>query len=199
MQNAIREVSKGDCIIMRYFNHGNIQWDTLESTGVEDQQCMCLIQDNFLNEHVLEPTRGALVLDLVLSSQKELVDKVEIQEPMGSSDHNQLHFNIKIKSDKTKVSRYWRNFKKANYKEMRTILAHIDWNDKMKNKTGTESWIILKSELNRYVPMKKQGKRSKKKHLSKEAFKKIRYKPDIWRVYLNIRERIKITKFTKRD
>ncbi len=37
--------------------------------------------------------------------------------------------------------------------------------------------------LNRYVPMKKQGKRSEKKHLSKEAFRKIRYKQDIWRVY----------------
>ena len=73
------------------------------------------------------------------------------------------------------------------YTEMRTILAHIDWNDKMKNKTGAESWNILKSELdsviNRYVPMKKQGKRSEKKHLSKEAFRKIRYKQDMWRIY----------------
>ena len=184
IQNAIREVSKGDCIVMGDFNHGNIQWDTLESTGVEDQQFMCLIQDNFLIQHVLEPTRGGRVLDLVLSSQKEFVDNVKIQEPLGSSDHNQVHFNIKIKSDKTKVSRCKRNFRKGNYKEMRTILEHIDWNDKMKNKTGAESWNILKSELdNRYVPMKKQGKRSKKKHLSKEAFKKIRYKQDMWRVY----------------
>ena len=31
--------------------------------------------------------------------------------------------------------------------------------------------------------MKKQGKRCKKKHLSKEAFKKSRYKHDMWRVY----------------
>ena len=149
IQNAIREVSKGDCIVMGDFNHGNIQWDTLESTGIEDQQLMCLIQDNFLIQHVLEPTRGGRVLDLVLSSQKE---------PLGSSDHNQVHFNIKIKSDKTKVSRCKRNFRKGNYKEMRTILEHIDWNDKMKNKTGAESWNILKSELdsviNRYVPMK---------------------------------------------
>ena len=35
IQNAIREVSKGDCIVMGDFNHVNIQWDTLESTGVE--------------------------------------------------------------------------------------------------------------------------------------------------------------------
>ena len=31
--------------------------------------------------------------------------------------------------------------------------------------------------------MKKQGKRSKKKHLSKEEFLKIRYKQNMWRVY----------------
>ena len=85
------------------FNHGNIKWDTLQSTGVEDQQLLCLIQDNFLTQHVLEPTRAERVLDIVLSSQKEFVDNVVIQEPLGSSDHNQLHFNIKIKSDKTSL------------------------------------------------------------------------------------------------
>ena len=31
--------------------------------------------------------------------------------------------------------------------------------------------------------MEKQGKRSKKKHLSKVAFRKIRYKQNMWRVY----------------
>ena len=42
----------------------------------------------------------------------------------------------------------------------------------MNNKTATECWNILKGELDStiysYVPMKKQGKRSKKKHLSKD-------------------------------
>ena len=74
------------------FNHGNIKWDTLKSRAVEDQKCLCLVQDNFfLTQHVSEPTRAASVLDIVLSSQKECVDNVVIQEPLGSSDHNQLH------------------------------------------------------------------------------------------------------------
>ena len=68
--NAISEVSKGDCIIMGDFNHGNIKWDSLQSTGVDDQRFVCLVQDNFLTQHVLEPTRVARVLDIVLSSQK---------------------------------------------------------------------------------------------------------------------------------
>ena len=53
--------------------------------------------------------------------------------------------------------------------------------------TATECWKILRGEIagaiDSFVPMKKQGKRSKKKHLSIEAFRKIRYKQNIWRVY----------------
>ena len=134
---------------------------------------MCLVQDNyFLTQHVLEPTRAARVLDIVLSSQKEFVDNVVIQEPLGSSDHDQLHFNINIKSDKTKVKQCRRDFRKGNYKEIRT---------------ATECWNILRwdidSAIASFVAMKKQGKRSKKKHLSKEAFIKIRHKQNMWRVY----------------
>ena len=155
--------------------------------GVEDQQFLCLVQDNFLTQHVLEPTSAARVLYIVLSSQKEFVDNVVIQEPLGSSDHNQLHININIKSDKTKVKQCRRDFRRGNYEEIRKSLAFIDGNDKMNNKTANECWNILRGKLDNaidsYVPMKKQGKRSKKKHLSKEAFRKIRYKQNMWRVY----------------
>ena len=34
IQNAIKEVSKGECIIMGDFSHGHIQWKYIESTGV---------------------------------------------------------------------------------------------------------------------------------------------------------------------
>ena len=79
------------------------------------------------------------------------------------------------------------DFRKGNYKEIRKPLAHIDWNDKIKSKTATECWNILRgvidSAIDSFVPMKNQGKRSKKKHLSKEAFRKIRHKQNMWRVY----------------
>ena len=38
IQNAIKEVSKGDCIIMGDFKHGRVQWKSLQSTGSEDQK-----------------------------------------------------------------------------------------------------------------------------------------------------------------
>ena len=81
--------------------HDHIQWKSLVSAGGDDHQFLLLTQDCFLTQHVLEPTRGGNVLDLILSSQNELVDNVNVQEPLGSSDHNKIHFNIKVKTGTT--------------------------------------------------------------------------------------------------
>ena len=53
---------------------------------------------------MLEPTRGENVLDIVLSSQKELVDNVIIHEPLSNSDHNQIHFDINV-NQKVKIKK----------------------------------------------------------------------------------------------
>ena len=93
------------------------------------------ITGQFLNAECIRTARAARVLDIVLSSQEELLDNVEIQEPLGSSDHNQLHFNIK--SDKTKVKQCRRYFRRGDYEDIWNSLALIDWDDKMNNKTAT--------------------------------------------------------------
>ena len=184
IQNAIKEVSKRDCIIMGDFN---IQWKSQQSTGREDQKFFNLVQDSFLTQHVLEPTRGENVLDIVLSSQKEFIDNVRICEPLGCSDHNQIYFIIKVKGEQNRKIRYRKKFHKGRYKDMRKHLAKIDWNNTLENKTATECWNILKREIDciveQFVPLKKQGKRSKKKHLSKEDIRKIKYKQTMWKIY----------------
>ena len=41
------------------------------------------------------------MLDLILSFQNKLVDNVKVHKPLGSSDHNQITFNIKVKTGNT--------------------------------------------------------------------------------------------------
>ena len=48
---------------------------------------------------MLEPTRVENVLHIYLSSQNELVDNIKINEPLDNSDHNQIHFDINVKSE----------------------------------------------------------------------------------------------------
>ena len=60
------------------------------------------------------------------------------------------------------------------------------------NKTAIECWNILKYEIesiiDKFVPFRKQGKRCRKKHLSKEAIRKIMLKQTMWRVYRRTRK-----------
>ena len=129
----------------------------------------------------------------MLSSQKEFVDNVVIQEPLDSSDHNPLHFNIKIKSDRTKVKQCRMLFRKGNYKEIRKKIAHIDCNNKMKKKTATECWNILRREIDSaidsYFPMKKVRETAEEETSVKRGFHKdYIYKPNMWRVYTHTRK-----------
>ena len=75
---------------------------------------------------MLEPTRGENVLDIVLSSQKELLVNVKMHEPLGNSDNNQMHFDINVKSESQNKKTYRRNFHKGNYKDMTKYLAKLD-------------------------------------------------------------------------
>ena len=75
---------------------------------------------------------------------------------------------------------------------MRKYLAKLDWNNMLMNKTAIECWNILKYEIegiiDKFVPLKKQGKRYRKKHLLKEAIRKIVFTQTMWRVYRRTRK-----------
>ena len=121
------------------------------------------------------------------------MDNGKIHEPLGNSDHNQIHFDINVESESKNKKTYRRNFHKGNYKDMRKYLAKLDWNNMLMDKTAIECWNILKYEIesiiDKCVPLKqKQGKRYRKKHLSKEAIGKIVFKQTMWRIYRRTRK-----------
>ena len=120
------------------------------------------------------------------------MDNVKILEPLGNSDHNQIHFDINVKSESKNKKRIGETSTKGNYNDMRKYLAKLDWNNMLMNKTPIECWNILKYEIesiiDKFVPLKKQGKRYRKKHLSKEDIRKIVFKQTMWRVYRRTRK-----------
>ncbi len=68
----------------------------------------------------------------------------------------------------------------------------------MKNMTATGCWTILRSECYWNVPKKNQGKRSEKKQICQQRLSERLGINKICGGFINIRERIKITKFTKK-
>ncbi len=69
-----------DILICGDFNHRTINWDLLHSQ-VEGQAFLDLTLESFLIQHVSYPTRGKNILDLVLSSELKMIDKLVVQEP----------------------------------------------------------------------------------------------------------------------
>ena len=74
--------------------------EILRECWSDDHQFLLLTQDCFLTQLVLEPTRDGIVLNLIWFSQK----------PLGSSDHKQIHFTIKVKT--------WNTYKKTMEEEL---------------------------------------------------------------------------------
>ena len=56
------------------------------------------------------------MLDLMLSSQHELVTNVKVHEPLNSIEHSHIHFNIKVKRGKTYKNNGGGTSTKANIK-----------------------------------------------------------------------------------
>ena len=170
--NAIKEVSKGEFIIMEYFNHEHIQRKSLESTGGEDQQFLLLIQVPYSTRARTNQGRECIRLSFVF---KNLVDNIKIHQPLGNSDYNQIHFDIKVKSESTN-KKYRRNFHKSKYKDMRQYLAQLDWNNMLRSKTAIECWNVLKyvieSMIDQFAPLKKQGKRLERNICQKKLLEK---------------------------
>ena len=85
------------------------------------------------------------MLYIAFSSQQDLVDNVKMHERLGKIDHNQIHFDINVKSESKKNVQ--EKFQKNNYKDMRTYVAKLDCNNMLRNKTAIDCWSILKYEI----------------------------------------------------
>ena len=93
---------------------------------------------------------------------------------MGDFNHGHIQWNenlYRVRGRGPTVSttnkKIHRSFHKGKYKDLRKYLAKLDWNNMLRNKTVIECWNILKNEIesiiDKFVPLKKQGKQSRKK------------------------------------
>ncbi|XP_069161335.1 uncharacterized protein [Procambarus clarkii] len=62
-------------------NHETIDWVNLTSQE-EGDQFLDLVQDFFLIQYVVEPTRGNSILDFVLTSEESMIDQIKVGEKL---------------------------------------------------------------------------------------------------------------------
>ena len=119
-----------------------------------------LLNDLFLTQMNHHATRNNHILDLVFTSNPDLIYNVSVCESLVNSDHLNVNFNINLK-EKSVVPRpkYVFDYKKANFKELKNTLQNTPWdvaflgNDINVTLSNWEDlfWSVVKE----FVPKKK--------------------------------------------
>ena len=88
---ALHDVIRKACaacnnvVIFGDFNHRSIYWKMMYAVA-EGARFLELAQDLFLTQHVHVETRGENIVDLILSTEPNMIDAIRVKEPF--SDHN---------------------------------------------------------------------------------------------------------------
>ncbi|CAK5007712.1 unnamed protein product [Meloidogyne enterolobii] len=116
-------------IITGDFNFPNLSWSTNSphSKNSKDAQFIEFIDSLELTQHVNFHTRLDKILDLILSSPKNLVKNPQKSTPFGTSDHNPISFEINYYREIKALKSPQKRFYKANYTDINNFLNNIDW------------------------------------------------------------------------
>ena len=195
-------------VLVGDFNLPKIDWNSWAATNTESTLFIELLRDNFLYQHVNQPTRGRLdqspsTIDLIITNEEHVSD-VSFESPLGKSDHCVIAFaithNMKITAGKTE--KY--NFQKANYEAMREDLD-IEWADILTNDVEEDLDIFLEriyNTLEKHAPKtsSKNGMIAKKHKLlaiDVSTRKKIKKKHRLWQRYMETRDPEKHKEYTR--
>ena len=136
---------------MGHFNLREINW-SLGETSVGEEHIATLflesIRDSYLFQHVREPTRFRndnipSVLDLVLSNEEHMVEKIKYLLGLGSSDHVLLDFDCNCFINVNKCAFKKLNFFKGDYNSINQALLAIPWNETLGGLSLFGSWECL--------------------------------------------------------
>ena len=109
-------VKDSKAMIVGEFNFGDINWERQEATG-QSKEFLDSVNDNFLYQRRNEETGGRKILDLVLSSEENIVVGLEVGEPFGTSDHRVIRWTLAVGKDMDRKKKVFWSRLRQNQRE----------------------------------------------------------------------------------
>ena len=106
-----------NCIIIGDFNFRELRWDKSE-TLQDDHPLINCINDNFMYQLVNEPSRNDNFLDLIFSSDENVIENVAVREHLGTSNHNIIEFKLIVSESRKNKTVQNFNYHGANYEDI---------------------------------------------------------------------------------
>ena len=142
MINKVSDFKNHKLIISGDFNFPNINWHT-HLSGSHGSNLVEVLYDGFFTQHVLFPTRWANYLDLVFSTEDNIVKNVVNSGKLGSSDHDLISFDLCYFSKLDRTDKFVLDFSKADFKRVKEHLS-IDWSARLSHLGPDEAWNVFR-------------------------------------------------------
>ena len=155
------------------------------SASGEGELFLNIVQDHFLHQHVRQATRGANILDLVVSSEEDLVDDLRIGSTIGGSDHASIEFMLNLTWHEKEENNIGLDYRKADYVSIVREMVGVDWNERFRGKEVNEMWLEFRSIVDelkeKHVPRFTGNRRRKQKWMDYGACKAVKKKYKAWK------------------
>ena len=132
-----------DAIIFGDFNLPVTVWSgTLSSHS--GHELYSNILESSLSQHIYEPTCGESILDIILSTNENQINNVDIGPEFSTSDHRSVLFTIKYNAGVHNNS-YEKvpDFRRADFDKLRTILENNDWSEIYRIQDVEQGWNMF--------------------------------------------------------
>ena len=195
LRDLIQEIGGKHHVLMGDFNYPDIDWSAhscLPAASKDSELFLDCLDDNFLSQHVVVPTRKDSILDLIISDEPDTVDVVGNLGNFANSDHDMLRFDINISVTESSVRRCVLDYAKGDYIGMKHELQTVDWDSILQPLPVVECWKtfreIIDSVESKYIPTKSVSSSKIKKPvwMTHKALKSVKRK---YRVYSKYKSR----------
>ena len=142
------------------FNYPDIKWENWNSEREESELFLECLRECVWYQRVQDYTRCRLnqwpsVLDLIISSEEDIVECLEYLSPLGASDHKVFTYQFNCYCSHTQNSSTHFNYYKGDYEAMRQELK-IKWeeelcNDEVNNML-TKLYDRISSTKEKFIP-----------------------------------------------
>ena len=178
-------------IIAGDFNYKEIDWCNEYAEHQYLTDFIDVLQECFLYQHVTEPTRHRLnetsnLLDLVLSSEEDMVYDLSYHSPLGESDHVILEFHVNFKQNEVRKPPE-RNIYKADYEAINKDVNDQNWEDVFNSSFENDYNTFLdtlQNSLEKHSPLKANNTKKKNIYMTSDAMRLKNKKRRLWKRYL---------------
>ena len=164
MQKIVKACEVADqnrILLMGDYNVGEINWAENEVIGGPRSLSFIFnecIKVCFLYQHVMEPTRfrnqQESTLDLIFTKEEEDVKNIDIDFPLGRSDHATVKGEFVCEWKVNTVFTPKRLYHKADYDVINGLINEINWEVEFEGKNVHQKWTFFKNKLDEIVTQK---------------------------------------------